>query len=361
MYGVRRVACGVCALRMSRMVWLASATFIIVGFAQACGRVPTANNGSEGSPAVSTSPTSAPTTSPATSPSPCASSVQPSPRGLEAVAYSPALGQIMLFGGSSNTSNDTFGDTWIWHNGCWDQLSPVASPSPRQGMVAANDANSGRVLAYGGFYQAPGSVQGSVYSDTWQWDGATWKQLSTAGPRVQGRLVFDPTLKAVLLVGLSQLATMETWTWNGSAWERLNPVHSPSNRVQFGLAGDSFTGQVVLFGGFNEGSGFLGDTWIWDGKDWTQKAAPGSPSPRVDAAMAVDAGVQVLILFGGNGPSRPARDTWGWDGNQWSQLEPDQTQFTSSTLGLECGSHACLVQSGREVWQWQGTSWVAAS
>jgi hypothetical protein len=173
-------------------------------------------------------------------------------------------------------------------------------------------------------------------------------------------MAFDPTLKEVVLVGFSQQGLMETWAWTNNSWQQLHPTKSPSNRAQAGVGSDVTTGQIILFGGFNEGTGYLNDTWIWDGSTWTPSSQTNAPIPRLGAPMAFDASSNQLVMHGGGGPTSFLHDTWAWDGKQWTQLIAHQAQFRAATQAAECGAHACLVEAGHQVWQWQGGTWTSA-
>jgi len=52
-----------------------------------------------------------------------------------------------------------------------------------------------------------------------------------------------------------------TWAWDGTTWTRQFPPTSPPGRSRAAMAYDPATGNVVLFGGF--GNGTLDDTWTW--------------------------------------------------------------------------------------------------
>ena len=56
--------------------------------------------------------------------------------------------------------------------------------------------------------------------------------------------------------------------------------------------------QLVLFGGYRQGGGFLNDTWVWDGTNWAQTtpANPSdSPTARYVSAMAYDVAHQQVV------------------------------------------------------------------
>jgi hypothetical protein len=156
----------------------------------------------------------------------------PPPRADMGMAYDPARGQVVLFGGY--TGSDYLGDTWTWDGTEWTQRYPAHAPSPRVGMGMTYDAASGQVVLFGGVYL------GDYLGDTWTWDGTDWTQR--------------------------------------------HPAHAPSQRAYMGTAYDDAPGQVMLFGGIDGGIPF-GDTWTWDGADWTQQHPAHAPSARYDLAV----------------------------------------------------------------------------
>src|SRR5438445_589055 len=94
----------------------------------------------------------------------------------------------------------------------------------------------------------------------------------------------------------------ETWLWNGSQWAMTSPAHSPSARTGERMAFVTTSKQVLLFGGYASGLGYLNDTWIWDGVDWHKPTVSDAPSGRVSPTLV--SGPQV-VLFGGCGGRCP--------------------------------------------------------
>ena len=114
----------------------------------------------------STSPTPTWTqASPATSP--------PARNGAT-MAYDPATGNMVLFGGYTGSSY--LADTWTWNGTTWTQASPATRPPGRDGAPMAYDPATGNMVLFGGY---DGS---SFLADTW-----TWRQVvSPPGSPVQG-------------------------------------------------------------------------------------------------------------------------------------------------------------------------------
>ncbi len=242
----------------------------------------------------------------------------PSARYHASMAFDPATGQLILFGGYGDSGR--LNDTWAWDGSTWTKLSPATSPSARYRASMAFDPATGQLLLFGG-------DDGSYLNDTWAWDGSTWTKLSP-GTSPSGRrsasLAFDPATGQLILfggqAGLSYLN--DTWAWNGSTWTKLSPGTSPSGRRSASLAFNPATGQIILFGGFGY-SGWLNDTWSWDGNTWTKLSPSTSPSGGEDASMAFDPATGQLLLFGGWNGRSAFNDTWTWNGATWTKLRPN--------------------------------------
>ncbi|MCI4324600.1 MAG: kelch repeat-containing protein [Thermoplasmata archaeon] len=84
----------------------------------------------------------------------------PGDRNNGALAYDPALGGDVLFGG--HTGYQYYSDTWLFANGSWGALN-VSGPSARWGTSLAWDPAVGCLVAYGGY------VPMTYSNDTWSY------------------------------------------------------------------------------------------------------------------------------------------------------------------------------------------------
>ncbi len=247
----------------------------------------------------------------------------PPPLAWPAMAYDPARDRTILFGGAPSIFGGGLTNrTWAWDGSTWTELFPSSSPSARwtHGMVY-DDARQ-RIVLFGGL---SGSGSGSELSDTWEWDGANWTQITTSTsppPRgVHGALAYDSTRRRVVLrgggvvPGVSPLG--DTWEYDGTAWTEVTGT-GPSARVAPGMAFDRTRGRVVLFGGGNWNP-YFSDTWQYDGTTWTQHFPTTSPSSRQSARMVYDRARSVAVLFGGD-DGAALNDLWEWDGSNWAQV-----------------------------------------
>ncbi len=188
----------------------------------------------------------------------------PAALSAAAVAYDPATGQTILFGGNYNGTAQS--GTWSWKGSTWSLLSPPNSPTARYGASLAYDTATSQLLLFGGFDRT------NYMQDTWSWTGSTWEALSptTLPTKSYGAsLAYDPSSSQMLLFG-GRSATSTygngTWTWSGSNWTLLSPSSSPPSRYEAAFAYDTATSQMVLFGG--NGGAALGDTYLWTGTTW---------------------------------------------------------------------------------------------
>ena len=87
------------------------------------------------------------------------------------MAFDPATGQLLLFGGFIGSPSDVYlSDTWAWTGTDWSQLSPTTSPPARGDAAMAFDPRLGRLVLFGG---RSGSAVGALFNDTWVWGTVT--------------------------------------------------------------------------------------------------------------------------------------------------------------------------------------------
>ena len=311
----------------------------------------------------------------------------PPARSFHALAYDSARGEVVLFGGG-DSSNNTLSDTWEWDGTSWTEVMPSganASPPARGDHALAYDSARGRVVLFGGV----DGLDGNYLSDTWEWDGTSWTEVTPSGAnaspsgRLDHALAYDSARgRVVLYGGLEELEEgarrlSDTWEWDGTSWTKVTPIGadaSPPARIAHALAYDIARGRVVLFGGFGN-SGVLSDTWEWDGTSWTEVTpytAKASPSARDFSALGYHSARGRVVLFGGRDPSNDAlSDTWEWDGTSWTEVTPSLPNAKPSGRA----AHALAYDNARErlvlfggidssdkvlsdTWEWDGTSWT---
>jgi hypothetical protein len=234
---------------------------------------------------------------------PLAPSSSPPPLAEASLAYDPAAGQLVLFGGIGSSGSSLSG-TWVWNGSNWLQESPPSSPPARHGASLGYDLTTDQLILYGG--SAAAGIT-PMASDTWAWNGTNWTQLtpSTSPPPLYAATMdWDSNTGQLILFGGTTSGTYngtnETWAWTGSNWSELLPASSPPARLRATMAMDPRSGQLLLFGGYGVGQADLGDMWSWNGSSWTQLTPPTLPTSRADASMAFDGATGTMVLFGGS-------------------------------------------------------------
>ena len=131
---------------------------------------------------------------------------------------------------------------------------------------------------------------------------------------------------STLALALASLLCGGTSSAQGLPWTQ---VASGPPRRDHAMAYDAARQRVVLFGGNNNPTNYLGDTWEWNGTNWTQLAPATSPTGRVSHAMAYDAARQRVVLLGGSNGGSVVSDAW-WLGDPLSAA-------TATPFGSGCG------------------------
>lgn len=250
-------------------------------------------------------------------------SSSPPVRAQEGLAFEPASGLFIIYGGVPDESASTvFSDTWAFDGCSWTQLFPPTNPGPRYSMYLARSPNPGRVVMFGGG-KAPYVVDGT----TWEFDPRTsaWTDATPAGsspaPRQLAPIVYDSARdRTVLFGGVNGAFYDDTWEWDGAVWEEVTPAGpNPAPRAWHSMTYDAARGRTVLFGGFNGSQ--LGDTWEWDGVQWTEVHPPSAPPPQSSGAIAYDQWSERVVLFAGSyGWPFGLDSTWEYDGTSWYQV-----------------------------------------
>jgi len=137
----------------------------------------------------------------------------PPARFTASMAYDPATGNIVLFGGLGSFGSDSaLTDTWTWNGSTWTEQHPATSPSARSSASMAYDPATGDMVLFGGV-----STSGYI-NDTWTWNGTTWTELfpATSPPsRITASMAYDPATGDMVLFGGfvgPDSALNDTWT-----------------------------------------------------------------------------------------------------------------------------------------------------
>ena len=249
--------------------------------------------------------------------------ISPGGRGVAAMAYDEESDRSILFGGTKKYfDNGTlleWGDTWAYHyeTNTWENMTPEISPRARSIHNMAYDNESDRVILYGGFWGDPSAWGGRrALEDTW---------------------VFD---------------------YNSNSWTNMNPTTSPGLLYAFGMAYDSESDRVVLYGGKYKSNSITilkTETWVYDfnTNNWTNMDPPTNPGQRNRFQMTYQSQWDRVVLFGGDKIGATYDDSWTYDynANNWTKLEPNNhpSQRYYSELVYDDESERIILFGGSDV------------
>ncbi|MEZ5965663.1 MAG: hypothetical protein R3F56_17645 [Planctomycetota bacterium] len=273
------------------------------------------------------------------------------------MVYDTARQRAVLFGGvvGTNVTRDLFewdGSTWIQHT--------AVGPRAQHYVGMAYDSGRGRTVWFDG--------------QTWEWDGTTWLLRATGGPpgRAGAALAYDAARQRTVLFGGNVdpeafAGTTDTWEWDGTTWRQI-ATPGPSARGYTAMAYSPSSRRIVLFGGRTSlsSSGNAGDTWEFDGSTWTLRTSNNVPG-RALHTLAWDSARQRVVMFGGETASGPSSELWSWDGAVWTLIEggPSASYVVgrmtfdaarSQTVYYGGSDPRTLVALG-ETWTFDGTTW----
>jgi N-acetylneuraminic acid mutarotase len=203
------------------------------------------------------------------------------------MTYDAESDRLIFFGGGA--PEKLYSDTWAYdfNNDQWEEMQPDNSPSPRAMGHMAYDAESDRVILWGGFME-----EGVEDVRVWAYDynADSWESMeNNGGPQVhweRGGMVYIPDQDRFLLfTGMREhedvLVGPETWYYNydENSWSKIEAGTSPPQMAMYSMVFDPSIGKVVLFGG-ERSSKYAGnitdEVWLFDpqSESWSQMANP---------------------------------------------------------------------------------------
>ena len=272
----------------------------------------------------------------------------PSCRDNYGVADDSYDGYILYFGGGLGcdaSSSAVAGDTWTYRNGSWTNLSGGLSvePSARWGIAMAYDAADNEVVLFGGM-----DSFGSPLGDTWVFSNGSWRDISSGlsqapSARFGAVMAYDSADGYLVMFGgqdgyYGQYFN-DTWEFHSGSWTNLSATTAPAPRRAAFISSDPADSGVLLFGGYD--SGLRSDTWVYSAGAWAKASPTRAPSPRSTGEGMYDSRDQVVVLYGGCTAASclaSAADTWTFTGGQWTNV--------SSSLGSSPGA----LGGGMLVW-----------
>lgn len=292
------------------------------------------------------------------------SQVGGSPLAREATSFATDTSRKRLISFGGLHGDFVMNDLWVAQmqddgsNPTWTQLcSPTScgtAPPARWGGVAVYDANSDRLILFGGRNNA--SVN---YNDVWALPlnvaNPTWTQLAPSGTapaaRWAGAAVYDTANDRMVIFGgqtdPDSTATRYNDVWALSlgaspAWTQLTPSGTaPSARRSpaYDVAVVGGVSKMIVFGGYN-GTVHYNDIFVLDlgtaSGAWANPfpsdcANAGAPSCRRSTGAVYDPVDNRYIIVAGRDGSKFDGDTHSFDldTNTWTNLSPvDELAFS---------------------------------
>jgi hypothetical protein len=244
----------------------------------------------------------------------------PTPRAQAAFADGGDV--AMLFGGI--TATDVTTETWTWDHSTWTQKQPPTKQTPDTDPRLARVGTSDVLLAG---------------RQAYRWTGSDWSLVQGVVPQRIGTVVtgedwsvFTSWSGQGLLV-VPELGTQ--WSFGDSGFQSVSApgIEALGGKgVTTPLLGDAAVdlGSRVVLLGHRFGASDT-QSWSWDGKTWAELASEGLPP--IARASAARLGSQV-VLFGGFDPgSGPSSDTYS--------LEVALANGVACAADADCDSGHC--------------------
>ncbi len=166
--------------------------------------------------------------------------------------------------------------------------------------------------------------------------GPTIDNVDSPAPRASHGMAYDTESDQVILFGGATGSSHQfgdTWAYDFdlNTWTNMNPAGGPSPRSAHAMTYDAVADRVILFGGVNVGGGTtfveLNDTWSYDfnTNTWENRNPVVAPSPRLGHRMAYDIQSGHTVLLSGHrgqGLGTLFHDTWAYDffANEWTDM-----------------------------------------
>ena len=302
--------------------------------------------------------------------------LSPSSRGYVSMAYDAESERVILFGGQTGNISDPApcnGETWAYDVAAnkWTEMKPALGPGSRSAAELTYDAESDRVILYGGGNEAKWDL-----NDTWAYDynTNTWTEMAKGPPNHLGaRIAYDAESDRIILFGgfdMSGFFYNDTWAYDSSSdtWKEMKPSTSPPGRNYQAMAYDAKSDRVNVWGALYTSREPIEDSvWSYDfnTNTWQEMKPGGGPLPRSRdyPAMVYDAESDRMILYGGF--PQGGDETWAYDhkANAWTKLEPSTVpgKLSKHAMVYSAAADRVILFGGQVGWtefEYTGETWT---
>lgn len=158
----------------------------------------------------------------------------PGPMLDQMMAYDPAGGRIVMFGGSSATEN--LNTTWTYSADAWaEENGSTHPPALFDARMTTDPALDGAVL-FGGVHEVANPYSESVVSTTWLYSDGNWSNLTSQLPQTPpattgAALTYQADLGFLVLFGgdVSHGLSSETWSLGPPVLGEFHATPSPTD------------------------------------------------------------------------------------------------------------------------------------
>ncbi|MFQ5919539.1 MAG: kelch repeat-containing protein [Thermoplasmata archaeon] len=262
--------------------------------------------------------------------SPDSPPLRPSIRGFHGAAYDAESDRFIIVGGFWSPPDTFLGDVWAYdfNSNTWEMMPPSNGPSTWCCGASAYDAESDRVLLFGG------QSNFIELNSTWAYDynTNTWEPMNPADappPRHAVRGVYDGESDRFIVVGghvgggETRRADAWAYDYNTNTWQNVTPVGFLQASYA-SMAYDAESDRVIHFGGENATSGSRQETWSYNynSNTWRNEQPAVQPSPQWIQYATYHAGNDLTVLVG-----LGVMWTYDYNTNTWTQKNPDIQPF----------------------------------
>ncbi len=200
----------------------------------------------------------------------------------------------------------------------WELMSPEVTPLERCGQSSVYDAESDRIILFGGFECK--SLISPFYNDVWAYDynSDTWEEMDPVvvpRERAYASMVYNPVSDRVMMWGGRQLNNAQSsfydnswweYDYNNDTWTEIVNTDGPSLPYSYAeMVYHPGNNEVLMFGGGPMDQAYNGynrdESWIYSCSDpsWTRIATVNTPPKTSNHSMVYLPGTNDVVMFGG--------------------------------------------------------------